>query len=102
LVLKAVKRHSSRRLYFDLTRAFWHAYADVVSFEPMQRLQEWGIEHFAICCLARIDGTSPVDYLAEERERGAVRILARQIVREPRLSWEDVLGICDCHLGELD
>ena len=37
-------------------------------------------EHFAICGLARIDGTSPVDYLPEEQKRETVRNLCRQVL----------------------
>ena len=48
----------------------------------------------AVCALARIDGTSPVDYLPEEPKREAVRRMARRLLFEHALAWEEVLEIC--------
>ena len=50
-----------------------------------------GIPHLATCLLARIDGTSPVDYLTEEADRESARILARRVLFERPTTWEDVL-----------
>jgi hypothetical protein len=38
-----------------------------------------------------VDGTSPVDYLTEDTQRPAVRRLARQLLRERPMNWEEVL-----------
>jgi 5-methylthioribose kinase len=95
LILKAVKNHSIRQQYFDLTRTFWRAYAKQVRFQPVEKLQARGIEHLAVCLLARIDGTSPVDYLPEEPKRNAVRHLGRRILRERPKLWENVLAMAD-------
>jgi 5-methylthioribose kinase len=70
LILKAVKNHAGRAGYFNLTRAFWEAYAAEVRFRPITDVEARAIGHFAVCLLARIDGTSPVDYLPEEAKRG--------------------------------
>jgi 5-methylthioribose kinase len=99
LILKAVKNDSLRRRYFDLTHAFWRGYGQVVRFRPLAELQADGIEHFAVCALARIDGTSPVDYLPEEPKREAVRRLGRRILRERPVQWEAVLELCDSCLS---
>jgi 5-methylthioribose kinase len=100
LMLKAVKNHSIRERYFDLTRTFWRAYVEEIHYRPIQELEARGIEHFAVCTLARIDGTSPVDYLPEEPKRNAVRLLGRRVLQElPRL-WEDVLAMSDEELAE--
>ena len=63
-----------------------------------ERSQTYGIEHFAVCALARIDGTSPVDYLPEESKREAVRRLARRILWERPTRWEDVLYMAEIEL----
>src|SRR5262249_43601489 len=76
LVLKGIKNYAQRRQYFDLTRAFWETYGREFRFRPLAELQARGAGHFAVCALARIDGTSPVDYLPEEPKREAVRRLA--------------------------
>ncbi len=102
LILKAVKRHPQRRQFFDLTAAFWEAYAREVRFHPLAELQAHGIEHFAVCALARIDGTSPVDYLPEEPKREAVRRLGRRILHDRPRCWDEVLHLCDAELASLD
>jgi 5-methylthioribose kinase len=91
LILKAARRSPLREKFFELTRAFWRAYLDAVQFCPPNELVSRAIEHFGVCALARIDGTSPVDYLTEESNREAVRALARWALRERPARWEDVL-----------
>lgn len=93
LLLKAVKHHQRREAYFQLTRAFWHGYGSVVTQWSMADLVQRGTQHLAVCALARIDGTSPVDYLPEEPLREAVRAFARQLLREKPGEWERVLVI---------
>jgi 5-methylthioribose kinase len=95
LILKAVKHSPFHRQYFDLTRSFWDGYAQEVRFQPVAALQARGIEHFAVCALARIDGTSPVDYLPEEPKREGVRRFTRRILWERPGRWDEVLEICD-------
>jgi 5-methylthioribose kinase len=101
LVLKAVKRHTLCRQFFDLTRAFWRGYAGVIRYRPVAELEARGIEHFAVCALARIDGTSPVDYLPEEPKREAVRRLGRRVLWEMPARWEEVLSQCEAELATL-
>jgi hypothetical protein len=48
-----------------------------------------------VCLLARIDGTSPVEYLPEESRRDAVRRLGRGLLLRPPADWEDVLARCE-------
>jgi 5-methylthioribose kinase len=98
LILKAIKHHPSTGSYFELTRAFWQGYADMVRFRPLAELQAESIEHLAVCALARIDGTSPVDYLPEEPKREAVRRLGRRILWERPTQWESVLDLCKASL----
>jgi 5-methylthioribose kinase len=101
LILKAVKRHAERVHYFDLTRAFWRGYAAEVSWRPAAELVERGIGHCAACLLARIDGTSPVDYLPEEPNRDRVRRLARGLLLDPPRTWEEVLGRAEAELARV-
>jgi 5-methylthioribose kinase len=99
LILKAVKRHAERQRYFELTRAFWKRYAGEVTFQPLAELQARGIGHFGVCVLARIDGTSPVDYLPEEPKREAVRRIGRRVLWEAPANWDAVLWLCDAELA---
>jgi 5-methylthioribose kinase len=93
LLLKAVKRRGEAERYHDLTRAFWRGYAAEVRFRPLAELQSRGIAHLGVCLLARIDGTSPVDYLREEEQRERARRIGRSILGERPQRWEDVLGL---------
>jgi 5-methylthioribose kinase len=101
LVLKAVKRYPERQRYFDLTRAFWNGYAREVTFRPLADLQERGIGHFGVCLLARIDGTSPVEYLPEEPKREAVRRIGREVLLGRLARWQEVLALVDWALKPL-
>jgi 5-methylthioribose kinase len=95
LVLKAIKRSGERGRYFDLTRAVWRGYGEEVRFRPLAELEARGSGHFAVCLLARIDGTSPVDYLPEEEMLAAARRLGRRALLDRVGAWEDVLSLCD-------
>jgi 5-methylthioribose kinase len=95
LMLKAAKRSAERGRYFDLTRAFWRGYGEEVRFRPLPELEARGSGHFALCLLARIDGTSPVDYLPEEPKREAARRLGRRVLLDRVGAWEDVLAIAE-------
>jgi 5-methylthioribose kinase len=95
LMLKALKRSAERGRYFDLTRAVWRGYGDVVRFRPVAELEGRGVGHFAVCLLARIDGTSPVDYLPEEPKREAARRLGRRVLLDRVAAWEEVLSLAE-------
>ncbi len=95
LMLKALKLCDERERYFGLTRTFWRGYAKEVRFRPIGELEARGCGHFAVCLLARIDGTSPVDYLQEESKREAARRSGRRVLLDGLRAWEDVLSVCD-------
>lgn len=101
LLLKAFKDPLLRRDYFALTKTFWILYEEEVHFQPVADLAGRGIGHCAACLLARIDGTSPVDYLPEEPKREAVRRVARRMLHEPVEQWREVLDLCETELVKL-
>jgi 5-methylthioribose kinase len=98
LILKAVRLPARRGDYFELTRAIWGGYNQSIELAPKERWQAHGIGHFAVCTLARIDGTSPVDYLPEEPKREAVRRLTRRVLWDGPTLWEDVLNMAETEL----
>jgi 5-methylthioribose kinase len=102
LILKSLRRREERDRYFEATRRFWRGYEGEVRFRPVAALQARGIGHFAVCALARIDGTSPVDYLPEEPRREAVRRLGRRVLREWPARWEDVLALSEAEWAKLE
>jgi 5-methylthioribose kinase len=93
LLLKAVRCPSQRQEFFDLTRSFWRGYAALVRFRRIAELQARALGHLAVCLLARVDGTSPVEYLPQETQRETVRRLARHLLANAPLTWEDVLDV---------
>ena len=101
VILKAAHRPALRRQYFELTRAFWRGYLKIAEFRPPDELVARAIEHFGVCALARIDGTSPVDYLGEETKQEAIRALTRAVLHERPARWEEVLEMSDLQLATL-
>jgi 5-methylthioribose kinase len=102
LLLKAVKRSHDRQRHFELTRRFWQGYLAKSTFLPPLELQRRGIEHCGVCLLARIDGTSPVDYLPEEDKREAVRRLGRAMLCGRPGQWEEALVLAEKETRSLD
>jgi 5-methylthioribose kinase len=91
LLLKAIRDRKRRADFLVLTRAFWRGYTTSIRFRPITELEARAIPHLAVCLLARVDGTSPVEYLPEEAKRERVRRLARRLLLEGPTRWEDVL-----------
>jgi 5-methylthioribose kinase len=102
LILKAFYRPKGRHGYLQLTRAFWRGYNQSVELAPKEKWQAHAIEHFAVCALARIDGTSPVHYVPEEPKREAVRRLCRRVLFDGPTLWEDVLDMANAELAALE
>jgi 5-methylthioribose kinase len=101
LLLKAARRPAQRRAFFDLTRVFWSGYQSEAKFAPIVELEQRGIAHCGLCLLARIDGTSPVEYLPEEPKREAVRRLGRSFLLERPAAWEEALTLAESALAPL-
>jgi 5-methylthioribose kinase len=94
ILLKAFRRAELAASYFALSRAFWRGYAGKASFRPVKELQVRGIAHCGACLLARVDGTSPVDYLPDDSVQQAVRRLGTRLLIEQPSDWEDALSMC--------
>jgi 5-methylthioribose kinase len=100
LVLKGMKHYPGHQRYLDLIAAFWNTYARSIRYRMLEDLQAESIEHFAVCAAARIDGTSPVDYLPEESKRDAVRQLTQRVLLERPRRWDAVLRTCEALLAK--
>jgi 5-methylthioribose kinase len=79
----------------------FQSYATVVRFRPAEELEPRANRHFAVCALARIDGTSPVDYLPEEPNREAVRKLGRKVLETRPKRWSEVLRMVEAACGRV-
>jgi 5-methylthioribose kinase len=92
LTLKTIRALERRQEFYDLIANFWRGYFSEVHFGQVAELERRGIQHLGVCLLARIDGTSPVDYLPEEDKREAIRRLGRSILLDGLGRWEEVRG----------
>jgi 5-methylthioribose kinase len=90
LVLKAFRLPDQRTRFLELMRAFWVGYSAEATFRPAAELGARANAHLGTCLLARIDGTSPVDYLPEEDKRGAVRKLGCTLLLDKIQGWNAV------------
>jgi 5-methylthioribose kinase len=99
LLLKAARRPEQRAAFFDLTRAVWRGYGAVVRYRPLAEIHADGVEHLGVCLLARIDGTSPVDYLNGDKVRDEVRRAGRRLLQERPTTWEMVLSLLEQEWG---
>ncbi|MBI2803603.1 MAG: aminoglycoside phosphotransferase family protein [Planctomycetes bacterium] len=90
LTLKSIRAPEKCAELVALMRTFWQSYAREATFRPLRELEHRGVKHLGVCLLARIDGTSPVDYLPDESKREAVRQIGRAILRDGVDRWEDV------------
>lgn len=102
LFLKALYHAPRHARYFDLIRAFWDRYTAGVRgigtrlpALGLGELTRRAVGHFALCVLARIDGTSPVDYLTNDAKRCRARSVARRAITEGTACWETILSISE-------
>ncbi len=87
LLLKGARSGPDLGPFRRLIETFWNHYragiaslAGVPGREPRD-LERRSVAHLAACALARIDGTSPVDYLTDPRARDAVREFSGRVLR---------------------
>jgi aminoglycoside phosphotransferase (APT) family kinase protein len=99
IMLKAARLPSRRHDYRRLAQAFWRGYTQDGCYRPAADLEPRGVQHLGVCLLARIDGTSPVDYVAEEAKRDAVRRIGRSILQWSVGRWEDAWSLAEAEIA---
>lgn len=80
--------------YLGLTRDFWESYLVRRDLEPAAtaELIRRTNRHTAACCLARVDGKSPVEYL-DERGQALARSFARRALEHGPSTWGDFIRL---------
>jgi 5-methylthioribose kinase len=105
LMLKAFLLAPRHAPYVALTESFCKAYDAVlqtaVSQEELADLWQRGVQNFAGCAWARLDGKSPVEYLSAEPRREAVRELCREILATRPTTWPDVVQLASTRLAQI-
>ncbi len=82
LLLKSIKLPGSSSRLLDASRELAAAHSAHVSWEPVGACAERVATLLPALALARVDGTSPVEYL-DENQRELVRAVGRTMMREP-------------------
>ncbi|MGL4554012.1 MAG: phosphotransferase, partial [Gemmataceae bacterium] len=96
LLLKAVRRPAWRGPMLGVVRAALGAYA--AKGDVLYR----ALGHLGVCLVARVDGTSPVDYLPDERHRDAARRLGRKILLGMPYDWGTALEWAEDEVRDLE
>jgi 5-methylthioribose kinase len=99
LVLKACYHMPDHARYLELSEAFRRTYDQRmrrrVDAEELTSLWTRGIQNFAACAWARLDGKSPVDYLDDPARRESVRTLCRHVLAQQPTVWSQVVELAD-------
>jgi 5-methylthioribose kinase len=91
--------------YLALIRRFWRSYREVVApaigESEYRALVARGIQNFAGCSWARIDGKSKVEYLPDEPRRQAVRQWCQWIFHQQPSEWSDIETHLEAQMSRL-
>jgi 5-methylthioribose kinase len=97
LVLKAFHHAPHSEPFWRLTDVFWESYrSDMVARiheHEYSDLVARGVQNFAGCAWARLDGKSKVEYLLESPWREPIRQLCRTVLAQPIGHWDDVIEL---------
>ncbi len=85
LLLKGLRTPALAPRFAHLIREALAGYGD-------EAVIQRALPHLGVCVLARIDGTSPVDYLPEGWQKEAARAVGRMILQGRAASWDAALG----------
>ena len=100
ILLKAIRTSSDDFRDYDrfltITESFWQSYVDRRSLAAgsLAELVRRAIRHTAACCLSRVDGKSPVEYL-DAPCQAIARSFAREALRIEPATWDDLLSILE-------
>ena len=99
LVLKASHHIPRHAAYLELSERFRETYDRVVASrigaEEHPDLWARGIQNFAGCAWARLDGKSPVDYLHDPARRELLRGICQRIFEDRPHQWPQVVALCN-------
>ena len=97
LVLKAFFHAPRGEPFLGLTNAFWKSYRtcmlQTIDADEYADLAARGVQNFAGCAWARLDGKSKVEYLLESPHRDSIRQLCRTVLNESVTEWGDVMEL---------
>jgi 5-methylthioribose kinase len=105
LVLKACYRMPDHARYLELSEVFRQAYDRRMNrrIDSTELAALWtrGIQNFAACAWARLDGKSPVEYLHDPMRRELVRELCRDVFTQQPGAWPQVVALAGEHFARV-
>lgn len=101
LLLKCVARPTDRSAYLQSFAALVAAYRREIDWEPPGDLEYRAVTLLAALLLARIDGKSPVEYLADETSKEFVRTTAIGWIKSPPVNLADLAGRWEEHSAKI-
>jgi aminoglycoside phosphotransferase (APT) family kinase protein len=90
LLLKCVWRPQHARALLVAFERWAEVYLDGVTWESRAAIEARIAHLLPALSLARIDGKSPVEYLTEPKNKDIVRVVARELILEPRERLHEV------------
>ena len=99
LFLKTILHLDRQQQYRQVINDFWSEYLQVLSAADhswnvdLSSLERRSVLHLGACLLARIDGTSPIDYLREPPQVDLARRIGHQILLQPVDRFDSVLDL---------
>ncbi|MEO1995693.1 MAG: aminoglycoside phosphotransferase family protein [Planctomycetaceae bacterium] len=99
LVLKTILFLDQRQAYQRLIAEFWSEYSRQMTrpgqtqATDLECLERRAVLHLGACLAARIDGTSPIDYLRDARQTDLARQIAHRILLQPVDRFECVFDM---------
>jgi aminoglycoside phosphotransferase (APT) family kinase protein len=99
LLLKCLWNRPASAAYLACFGVLAETYLQGVDWEPRAGIEQRAAALLPGLFLARVDGKSPVEYIATEAERDAVRHAARALLRQPVPRLADVAAVWRQELG---
>lgn len=95
---RAAQRGSDVTAALGRIDAFWTGYLNQTGGTIEGPRAARGAAHAAVCCLARVDGKSPVDYL-DALDQDAIRRFAGEALMDEALTWSSLMDRARREMG---
>jgi 5-methylthioribose kinase len=90
LLLKTIFHFQRRCEYLEVVRQAWAGYSDALTAWPARAKWSACMGHLGVCLIARVDGTSPVDYLRRAEQQQCARELGRALLVDSPADWDQL------------
>ena len=102
LLLKCLVLPAQRDLLLASFQSMRTSYLAQVDWEPQPSLELRAAQLLPALLLARVDGKSPVEYLAHETHRALVRTIAVSLLKTPPVRLSEVMEAWACALRTVE